>query len=150
MVNFYVLKRPGVDELLEEIARNFEIVVFTAGLKEYASLVLDRLDSKGVISHRLYRDSCREIEGRFVKDLAEMGRDLKMVVIIDDNPNAYELQPENAVSVRPFVDDLEDEELFRVMGFLRTAGCFEDVREAVASYLPEGNRNRVLPKLQLF
>lgn len=150
MVNFYVLKRPGVDELLEEIARNFEIVVFTAGLKEYASLVLDRLDSKGVISHRLYRDSCREIEGRFVKDLAEMGRDLKMVVIIDDNPNAYELQPENAVSVRPFVDDLEDEELFRVMGFLQIAGCFEDVREAVAYYLPEGNRNRVLPKLQLF
>ncbi|KAJ8633392.1 hypothetical protein MRB53_026728 [Persea americana] len=147
-MNFYVLKRPGVDEMLEEIAKRFEIVVFTAGLKEYASLVLDRLDSKGVISHRLYRDSCKEIEGRFVKDLAEMGRDLKRVVIIDDNPNAYEFQPENAVPVKPFFDDLEDEELFRLMGFLQIAECFEDVREAVAYYLPEGNR--MLPKLRLF
>ncbi|KAM6595377.1 hypothetical protein CsatA_005901 [Cannabis sativa] len=41
------LKRPGVDELLEYLRENddkFEVVVFTAGLREYASLVLDKLD----------------------------------------------------------------------------------------------------------
>ncbi|KAM6572464.1 hypothetical protein CsatA_016544 [Cannabis sativa] len=46
-LNFYVLKRPGVDELLEYLRENddkFEVVVFTAGLREYASLVLDKLD----------------------------------------------------------------------------------------------------------
>lgn len=40
-----------------------------------------------------------------------MGRDLNRVVIVDDNPNCYIFQPENAVPVRPFIDDLDDGEL---------------------------------------
>ncbi|XP_068658897.1 uncharacterized protein [Aristolochia californica] len=141
VLNFYVLKRPGVDELLEEIGKNFEIVVFTAGLKEYASLVLDKLDSKGLISYRLYRDSCKQKEGKFVKDLSELGRDLKRVVIIDDNPNAYEFQPENALPVAPFIDDLGDQELQRVMKFLEFASCYDDMRDAVAQFVPRGTDN---------
>ncbi|XP_077249559.1 uncharacterized protein LOC143889268 [Tasmannia lanceolata] len=139
ILNFYVLKRPGVDELLEEMGKRFEIVVFTAGLKEYASLILDRLDSKGVISHRLYRDSCKEVEGKFVKDLSDLGRDLKRVVIIDDNPSAYVFQPENAVPVIPFINDLGDQELQRVMKFLEFADCFEDMRDAVAVHNLDAN-----------
>ncbi|KAF4359552.1 hypothetical protein F8388_003555 [Cannabis sativa] len=64
-LNFYVLKRPGVDELLEYLRENndkFEVVVFTAGLREYASLVLDKLDGNRVMSHRLYRNSCKEVD----------------------------------------------------------------------------------------
>ncbi|KAG8634589.1 hypothetical protein MANES_17G061000v8 [Manihot esculenta] len=110
-MNLYVLKRPGVDAFLEALAEKYELVVFTAGLKEYASLVLNKLDVKGLISHRFYRDSCKQIDGKFVKDLSEMGRDLNRVVIVDDNPNCYIFQPENAVPVRPFIDDLDDGEL---------------------------------------
>ncbi|GJT26969.1 RNA-directed DNA polymerase, eukaryota, reverse transcriptase zinc-binding domain protein [Tanacetum coccineum] len=77
-VTFYVVKRPFVDEFLEFLSvSGFEIVVFTAGIEEYASLVLEKLDKKGVISHKLYRDSCKECDGRFVKDLSGLGRDLK-------------------------------------------------------------------------
>ncbi|XP_057949742.1 uncharacterized protein LOC131144853 [Malania oleifera] len=142
-VNFYVLKRPGVDELLEAIAGKFEIVVFTAGLKEYASLVVDRLDRRAVISHRLYRDSCKEMDGKFVKDLSQTGRDLKRVVIVDDNPNAYGLQPENAIPVQPFVNDLRDRELARLIKFFEGLDGFEDMREAVKQYLWDGGRRRV-------
>ncbi|OVA13449.1 NLI interacting factor [Macleaya cordata] len=140
LMNFYVLKRPGVDEFLETISKNFEVIVFTAGLKEYASLVLDKLDSKGVISHRLYRDSCKEMDGRFVKDLSELGRDLKRVVLVDDNPNAYIFQPDNALPVRPFIDDLKDRELERVMKFFEVSDGFEDMRDAVKSYIWEGDQ----------
>ncbi|KAJ0964853.1 hypothetical protein J5N97_025991 [Dioscorea zingiberensis] len=136
IMTFYVLKRPGVDEFLKAISKSFEAVVFTAGLKEYASLVLNQLDPTGeLISHRLYRDSCREMDGKLVKDLAGVGRALDQVVIIDDNPNAYSLQPENAVPVSPFVDDLGDRELWRVMEFLEVdlLRC-EDERDAVACY----------------
>ena len=75
-VTFYVVKRPFVDEFLEFLSVNvFEIVVFTAGIEEYASLVLEKLDKKGVISHKLYRASCKECDGRFVKDLSGLGRE---------------------------------------------------------------------------
>ncbi|MCE3214973.1 hypothetical protein HAX54_000464 [Datura stramonium] len=44
-VEFYVLKRPFVDELLEFLSDKFEVVVFTAG-KLMLLLVLDRIDRK--------------------------------------------------------------------------------------------------------
>ncbi|XP_070662501.1 uncharacterized protein [Malus domestica] len=137
IMTFYVVKRPGVDEFLEKLGNKYEVVVFTAGLREYATLVLDRLDRKRVISHRLYRDTCTEINGRFVKDLSGLGRDLSRLVIVDDNPNAYCFQPENAVPIRPFVDDVADRELRRVLEFFEdeeTRSC-DDIRDAVRRFV---------------
>lgn len=136
-VGFYVLKRPFVDEFLHFLSRNnFEIVIFTAGIEEYASLVLDKLDWRGLISHRLYRNSCKEMEGKFVKDLSDLGRDMKKAVIVDDNPNSYGLQPENAIPIRPFTDDLRDNELRKLMsGFFGKCNEFEDLRDAVKHYV---------------
>jgi carboxy-terminal domain RNA polymerase II polypeptide A small phosphatase len=135
-VTFYVAKRPGVEAFLRAAARSFEVVVFTAGLQEYASLVLDRLDPDGnLFAHRLYRGACRDAgDGRLVKDLAATGRPLYRAVIVDDNPNAYALQPENAVPVAPFVDDHNDQELQRVMAFLDVTAGFDDTREAIRYY----------------
>ncbi|EEE62692.1 hypothetical protein OsJ_17495 [Oryza sativa Japonica Group] len=106
------------------------------GLPEYASLVLDRLDPRGALfAHRLYRGACRDAgDGRLVKDLAATGRDLRRAVIVDDNPNAYSLQPDNAVPVAPFIDDADDHELERVMGILSIAAEFDDVRDAIKRY----------------
>lgn len=101
--------------------------------------MLDQIDPTGeIIKHRLYRDSCRETEpGRFVKDLALTGRALDQVVIVDDNPNAYTLQPDNAIPVKPFVDNLVDAELRKIARFFELAGLFEDVRDAVRCYLSD-------------
>ncbi|KAL5732202.1 protein-serine/threonine phosphatase [Ranunculus cassubicifolius] len=140
LMNFYILKRPHVEELLESLSKKFEIVVFTASLKEYASLILDKLDTKGLISYRLYRDSCKELGGRYVKDLSEIGRALKNVVLVDDNPNAYVFQPENALPVQPFVDDLKDSELEKVIKFFEKADEFDDMREALKVYVSEEKR----------
>ncbi|BAT87237.1 hypothetical protein LR48_Vigan09g229900 [Vigna angularis] len=133
-MDFYVLKRPGVDEFLETLASKYEVVVFTAALREYASMVLDRLDRNRFISHRLYRDSCRHIDGKLVKDLNETGRDLKRVVIVDDNPNSFSNQPENAILIRPFVDDIFDRELWKLRSFFDGSDCCDDMRDAVKRY----------------
>ncbi|KAI5659811.1 hypothetical protein M9H77_28604 [Catharanthus roseus] len=130
-IDFFVLKRPFLDEFLEFLNKEFEIVIFTAGIEEYASLVLDRIDKKGLISHRLYRDSCRELDGKFVKDLAELGRDLNRVVIVDDNPNSYALQPQNAIPIRPFIDDIGDEELKNLIKFFEKFNGVEDMKDIV-------------------
>ncbi|XP_057464749.1 uncharacterized protein LOC130754539 [Actinidia eriantha] len=143
-IDFYVKKRPFADEFLEFLSRKFEIVIFTAGLEEYASLVLERLDRKSLISHRLYRDSCREVEGKLVKDLGDLGRDLRRVVIVDDNPNSYALQPENAIPILPFTSDLSDFELRRLMEFFEKCEVLDDMRETVKEYIGEGNGDKKL------
>ena len=134
-VDFYVSKRPFVDEFLEFLSEKFELVVFTAALEEYASLVVDRLDRKALISHRLYRTSCRETEGKLVKDLNATGRDLRKVVLVDDNPNSYSIQPENAIPIRPFTNDFSDSEVRRLIEFFRRIDEYEDIREAVTGAL---------------
>lgn len=139
-----MLKRPGVDEFLEYLSKRFEIVVFTAGLREYASLVLDVLDKYKVINHRLYRDSCRELDGKYVKDLAQMGRDLWKVAIIDDNPNSYSFQPENAIQIKPFIDDLEDNELSKLIPFFEACDGVKDIRDAVKLFAHQSFQQSLL------
>ncbi|XP_076955225.1 uncharacterized protein LOC143629977 [Bidens hawaiensis] len=148
-VTFYVTKRPFVDEFLKFLhEKGFEVVVFTAGIEEYASLVLDTLDRDGLISHRLYRDSCTEVDGRFVKDLSNLGRDLKKGVIVDDNPNSYSLQPENAIPIGAFVDDEKDDELKKLMsGFFMKCDGFEDLRDAVKDYVEDDLNLKSVKKL---
>lgn len=77
------------------------------------------------------------MEGKLVKDLSVVGRALDRAVLVDDNPNAYALQPENALQVAPFSDDLADQELRKVMKFFEVAVLFEDMRDAVAYYRSE-------------
>lgn len=137
ILTFFVIKRPGVDEFLKKIREKYQIVVFTAGLREYASLVLDKLDpERRVISRSFYRDACSEIDGRLVKDLGFVMRDLRRVVIVDDNPNSYALQPENAFPIKPFWDDLEDVEL-KKLGEFFDGDCvkFEDMRVALKEFV---------------
>ncbi|CAN7127242.1 unnamed protein product [Brassica rapa subsp. narinosa] len=133
----FVVKRPGVTEFLERLGETYNVAVFTAGLEDYASQVLDKLDKKGVISQRLYRDSCTELNGRYVKDLSlVVGKDLGSALIVDDNPSAYSLHPENGVPIKAFVDDLKDQELLKLLEFLEICYVYEDMRDAVQDLLP--------------
>ncbi|CAN8267395.1 unnamed protein product [Cochlearia groenlandica] len=140
ILTFFVIKRPGIDEFLKSIRENYQIVVFTAGLREYASLVLDKLDpERRVISRSFYRDACREIDGRLVKDLAIVSRDMRRVAIVDDNPNAYALQPQNAFPIKPFIDDLDDSELEKLGEFFN-GDCekCDDMRVALKEFVERG------------
>ncbi|KAL9660735.1 hypothetical protein QQ045_025552 [Rhodiola kirilowii] len=141
----YVLKRPGLDEFLLRAADMYEVVIFTAGIREYASVVVDEIDPKGLISHRLYRDSCKVLDGKFVKDLDAIGRELKTVILVEDNRDACILNLENTVLLPPFSDDLEDVELDMVGYFLEVVLIlFDDLRDGVNQYNNAGLGDDVL------
>ncbi|GLJ15192.1 hypothetical protein SUGI_0248380 [Cryptomeria japonica] len=125
-------KRPHVESLLEELRKhNYEIIVFTSAIKEYADAALDKLDVNKAIDYRLYRDSGTQVKEGYIKDLSKLGRDLKNVFIVDDNPVSYKLQPENAFPIKSFVDDRNDTELLKVIDFCKLAAEADDVREAL-------------------
>jgi Dullard-like phosphatase family protein len=81
--NVFVKIRPGLSEFLEEASKYYEIVLFTASMAKYADPVLDRIDKKRVISHRLFREHCVMHNGGYVKDLSRLGRDLSNIIIVD-------------------------------------------------------------------
>ncbi|OUM63527.1 hypothetical protein PIROE2DRAFT_66275 [Piromyces sp. E2] len=116
--NVYVLKRPGVDEFLKAMGEIYEIVIFTASVGKYADPVLDTLDKYKVIRHRLFREACIHYKGNYVKDLSQLGRNLKHVIILDNSPASYIFHPTNAIPVTSWFNDLEDNELYELIPFL--------------------------------
>lgn len=124
----YVMKRPGVDEFLVEMAKHYEIVIYTASLNKYADPLLDLLDPKKVIRYRLFRESCVFYEGNYVKDLSVLDRDLSSTIIIDNSPNSYLFHPENAIDCSSFIDDPRDRELDQIGSFLAGIKDAKDVR----------------------
>ncbi|EFJ13808.1 hypothetical protein SELMODRAFT_5881, partial [Selaginella moellendorffii] len=78
---FYVAKRPCVDDFLQLMAARFELVLWTASPQAYAEAALGLLDPEGrIFEHRLYRQHC--VGG--LKDISRLGRELNMVVVVDD------------------------------------------------------------------
>eukprot|EP00170_Pyropia_yezoensis_P006347 contig_25855_g6367 len=134
----YVRKRPRVDEFLAAVADIFEVVVFTASLALYADPVLDELSASAAAIHggnpadmihgRLYREHCVMVGGVFVKNLTLLGRDIKQVIIVDNSPISYAMQPENAVHILDFIDDEADGELDKTLAKVMTMRDVPDVR----------------------
>ncbi|RYG40080.1 hypothetical protein EON68_04675, partial [archaeon] len=89
----YVRKRPYLDKFLQWIAGRFEVTIFTASQQVYAERLLNLLDPEGkYINHRLYRDSCLNVDGNYLKDLNVLGRDLTKTVLVDNSPHAFGYQ----------------------------------------------------------
>lgn len=51
----FFLVRPGCVQFITDMAKYYEIVIFTAALQEYADQVVDQIDVGNNIKHRLYR-----------------------------------------------------------------------------------------------
>ena len=73
--------------------------VCVSQLPTYADPILDRLDPGHLIQYRLYRDSTQYTDGKHVRDLSKLNRDLGKVLLITADPDASVLQPDNAVLV---------------------------------------------------
>ncbi|CZT24872.1 related to plasma membrane phosphatase required for sodium stress response [Ramularia collo-cygni] len=116
--NVYVIKRPGVDTFLKRVGELYEVVVFTASVSKYGDPLLDQLDIHHVVHHRLFRESCYNHQGNYVKDLSQVGRDLKETIIIDNSPTSYIFHPQHAVPISSWFSDAHDNELLDLIPVL--------------------------------
>lgn len=113
-------KRPGVDKFLREMAQYYEIVLYSPSLDSIADPVVNALDKDGCIMHRLYRDSTHYSNGVHAKDLSRLNRDIKRMIVIDDDPDEVQFNRENWIRVKPYTDptDRTDNTLERITPFL--------------------------------
>jgi len=142
-----VIKRPGVEEFLAKVGEMFEVVIFTASLAEYAEPLCRILDTTNAISSLLYRQHCTPLNGVYVKDMSLLGRDMKDIILVDNSPNSFLFQPENAYHIKNFFDDKTDRELIRLANFLDHMDDVEDVRpieELRRRYEPTPGMNKLM------
>lgn len=128
--------RPYATELLNEMSRIFEVIVFTASHSCYANPVIDYIDPNRVVSHRLFRENCSIItEGLYTKDLTVIkNRSLKDMILVDNANYSFFLQMSNGVPIIPFYDNKEDRELLKLKEFLIPLAQVEDVRDHISEY----------------
>jgi import inner membrane translocase subunit TIM50 len=131
-------KRPGVDRFLQDLSKYYEIVLFSPSNFGVVDPITWTLDKQGLIMHRLYKDSTRFYQGKHVKDLSKLNRDLRKVIIIDDDPDAFQFQPQNGIRIKPFKDpkDKSDRSLDKLRSFL-LALVMEGVSDDIPSVLKQ-------------
>lgn len=116
--NVYVIKRPGVDEFLRRVGAIYEVVVFTASVSRYGDPLLDILDKHKSVHHRLFRESCYNYEGNYIKNLSQIGRPLSEIIILDNSPASYIFHPQHAIPISSWFSDTHDNELLDIIPLL--------------------------------
>lgn len=111
-------KRPGLDYFLGYLSQYYEIVIFGSNYLMYSDKAVQKLDPyHAYVSYSLFREACRYKEGKLIKDLSLLNRDLAKVVAIDVNAESLSLQPENSLVVSPW-DGKQDDYLIQLIPFL--------------------------------
>jgi carboxy-terminal domain RNA polymerase II polypeptide A small phosphatase len=85
--NIRVRVRPFCTEMLEKLSQFYEIIAWTAGVKDYADPILDYIDpEKKFFKMRLYRDTCIKVDQFYIKDLdVILDRTKESMVIVDNS-----------------------------------------------------------------
>ncbi|XP_030534636.2 carboxy-terminal domain RNA polymerase II polypeptide A small phosphatase 1 [Rhodamnia argentea] len=126
-----VFERPGLREFLKQLHEFADLVLFTAGLEGYARPLVDTIDVENRFSLRLYRPSTISTEHReHVKDLSCLSKDLSRIVIVDNNPFSFLLQPVNGIPCIPFSagQPCDDQLLEVLLPLLKHLSTQRDVR----------------------
>lgn len=81
---FYVSLRPGVQAFLQLMSQHFEIVLFTASLRQYASEIRKLIDpTDSLIDSLLCRAECTMVSRVYVKQLNRIDRPIQDIIILD-------------------------------------------------------------------
>jgi RNA polymerase II subunit A small phosphatase-like protein len=145
-----VFERPGLHEFLKQLSEFADLVLFTAGLEGYARPLVDRIDMENRFRLRLYRPSTSSTEHReHVKDLFCISKDLCQIVLVDNNPFSFLLQPVNGIPCVPFsASQPHDTQLLDVLlPLLKHLSQQKDVRPVLYEkfHMPEWFQKQGIP-----
>ncbi|EOQ99713.1 hypothetical protein E3P92_01353 [Wallemia ichthyophaga] len=130
-------KRPGAEYFLGYLSQFYEIVLFTTQPNYTAISVMEKLDPFGAyVPYKLFRESTRYKNGKTVKDLSYLNRDLSKVVVLDTNPENVSAQPENGLILKPWKGEPGNKDLIAHIPFLECVALFNvpDVRPVLQKY----------------
>ena len=122
--------RPGLDDFIDKMSKLYDLLIFTASIKEYADAIIDYIDRKNVIKARFYRSECVKVNDLFfVKNLNGLEGDLSKVVAVDNNLYSFANNLSNCALVSSFMGDKSDRELENLANYLKFLSDKADFRE---------------------
>lgn len=129
-------KRPGLDYFLGYLSQYYEIVIFGSNYQMYSDKTVAKLDPlRAYIQYALFREACRYKDGKLIKDLNLLNRDLNKLVAVDVEESALSMNPDNAIILKPW-DGTPDDTLVRLIPLLEYLATqpIKDVRPIIKSF----------------
>ena len=125
--DYFVYKRPGVDDFIATTALHFDQAVWTSSTSDYASCIESGLFAQHPLVFLWSREKCTrrydpELQEQYwVKDLKKVkrvGYELERTLFIDNTPKKLERNFGNIIAVRDFEGDQSDHELEALARYL--------------------------------
>ena len=138
----YVILRPFLEVFLHEMSLCYDLYIFTASLSHYSKNLIEIIDKNKVIKQVLNRENCKFIKGLYLKDLSIFKRDLKDIIIIDNNPLSYTLNKNNGIPIPSWIDDPNDKELIKLIPIMKYLSRVTDVRPVINKIINK-NKNKL-------
>ena len=114
-----LLVRPGLLDFLHNMKKIYELILFSFGTSEYVSPIIKNIEkNEKYFEHILYREHVTyEDNGSFFKNLNLLGRDVKNIIIVDDNFNNFKYHKSNGICIKPFLGDtINDKNTLKILG----------------------------------
>lgn len=94
--------RANLANLLRVMDEYCEVIVWTAGERNYAKAILQEINTDNIIKHLVYRHRKWFNAADYTKDLGLLGRDLDYVLIVENTPDCVRANPQNGIIVEDF------------------------------------------------
>jgi CTD small phosphatase-like protein 2 len=94
------------------------------------------MDVTNAITYRLYRHHTDFSNNVYQKDLSKIGRELSRTIIVDNNAENFQLQPDNGVYIQSWYNDPQDQGLAKLCPLLTdiVKKRYDDVRVALKQF----------------
>ena len=105
--NKYLLQfRVGLFSFLTILKPFYEIISFTSATREYADVIINEIEkNRKFFDHKFYREHTVIYKDTFVKDISRIGRDIRKIIIVDNNERNFVLNKENGIKIAPYYGD---------------------------------------------
>eukprot|EP01104_Vermistella_antarctica_P012865 TRINITY_DN3794_c0_g1_i1.p1 TRINITY_DN3794_c0_g1~~TRINITY_DN3794_c0_g1_i1.p1 ORF type:complete len:365 (-),score=55.30 TRINITY_DN3794_c0_g1_i1:647-1741(-) len=112
-------KRPGCEFFFVSLAQNYEVVLWNSTESIWTGLegTSDRLDPHRV-GHRLFMEHVSVKDGKEVKDLNNLNRDMSKVIVVSSEPESYGEHVENVLKIKEWEGNEDDASLLDLVFFL--------------------------------
>lgn len=136
---YFVYKRPFLNEFLEFCFENFEVAVWTSSTRNYAEKVIENIFGyRHSVSFVWARERCTisfdeeertNFHEKKILKIKNRGYDLRSVIVVDDSPEKWRSSYGNLVRVKPFFGEIDDDELKHLTVYLEKLKTVENIRK---------------------
>jgi len=137
--DYFVYKRPGLDKFLENCLNSFDVGIWTASGEIYAADVLKNifgdinklkvmLTNEHCVRRYNHDEGCHYNIKDLKKVVKKTDHPLEQIIIVDDSKEKVERNYGNAIIVKEYNGELEDDELPMLIQYLYKIGNVESIR----------------------